>query len=70
MIGIEVLSIPPPNGFGFIIHRRILGNYERYKDIIFYIKYGQFPPEMSLKETRTLKMKTNHYVLVSEVLFR
>jgi hypothetical protein len=25
---------------------------------------------MSLKETRTLKMKTNHYVLVSEVLFR
>jgi hypothetical protein len=43
---------------------------EWYKDIIFYLKYGQFPNGMSSKERRALKMKENQYVLVAEILFR
>jgi hypothetical protein len=43
---------------------------EWYKDIIFYLKSGQFPIGMSSKERRALKMKENQYVLVVEVLFQ
>jgi len=70
MTGIRALSIFPPNGFGFIVQIKILENYEWYKDIIFYLKYGQFPLKISSKERRKLEMKETHYVLVSRVLFR
>jgi hypothetical protein len=42
---------------------------EWYKDIIFYLKYGQFPNGMYSKERRALKMKENQYVLVVEIHF-
>jgi hypothetical protein len=70
MTWIEAIIISPPNAFDVVVQGTSLANSEWYKDIIFYLKYGQFPPEMSSKERRTLKMKTNHYVLVSKVLFR
>jgi hypothetical protein len=41
-----------------------------YKDIIFYLKLGQFPNGMSPKEMRTLKMKSTQYVLIAQILFR
>jgi hypothetical protein len=44
--------------------------HEWYKDVIFYLKSGQFPNGMSPKERRALKMKSNQYVLVFEILFR
>jgi hypothetical protein len=43
---------------------------EWYKDIIFYLRSGQFPNNMTPKERRALKMKSNQYVLVAKVLFR
>jgi hypothetical protein len=70
MIGIEVVNISPPNGFDVVIHGTILANSEWYKYIIFYLKPGQFSPEMSSKEIRTFKMKTNQYFLVSSVSFQ
>jgi hypothetical protein len=67
---LKLVNISPPNGFDVVIQGTSLATSEWYKDIIFYLKSGQFPPEMSSKERRTLKMKTNQYVLVSGVLFQ
>jgi hypothetical protein len=50
MTGIEALSIPPPNGFGVIVQRTSLENFEWYKDIIFYLKSGSFPPKCPQKK--------------------
>jgi hypothetical protein len=69
MTGNEVVNISPSNGFDVVIQGTSLANSEWYKDIIFYLKSGHFSPEMSFKERRILKMKTNQYVLVSRVLF-
>jgi len=41
-----------------------------YKDIIFYLKCGQFPISMSSEETRALKMKAIQYVLAVDILFQ
>jgi hypothetical protein len=68
MIGIESLSITPPNEFGVIVQRTSLDNFKWYKDIIFYSKSSQFPPRNVLK--RKKKFETNHYVLVYGVLFK
>jgi hypothetical protein len=35
-----------------------------YKDIILYLRSKQFPVTMNSKERRTLKMKSNQYVLI------
>jgi hypothetical protein len=43
---------------------------EWYKDIIFYLRSGQFLVTMNPKKRRTLKMKSNLYVLITDVLFR
>jgi hypothetical protein len=43
---------------------------EWYKDIVFYLRSGQFPITMKPKEKRTMKMKSNKYVLIADVLFR
>ena len=43
---------------------------EWYKDIIFYLRSRQFPVTMNPKERRTLKMKSNQYVLIVDILFR
>ena len=41
-----------------------------YKDIIFYLRFRQFPITMYPKEWRKLKMKSNQYVLIADVLLR
>jgi hypothetical protein len=41
-----------------------------YKYVVFYLKFGQFPISMTPKERRALKMKSNQYVLIAEILFR
>jgi hypothetical protein len=69
MIGIEVVNTSSTDGYNIVIQETILENSEWYKHIIFYLKIGQFPPEMSSMERRTLKIKTNNYFLVSRVLF-
>jgi len=69
MIVIEAMDISHSNVFDIVIETTSLAISELYKDIIFYLKYGQFPPEISFKEIRALKMKTNQYVLVSGFLF-
>jgi hypothetical protein len=38
---------------------KIVSGSEWYKDILFYLKSGQFPISMTPKERRTLKMKEN-----------
>jgi hypothetical protein len=43
MTGIEAVNISPPNGFDVVIQGTSLANSEWYKNIIFYLKYGQFP---------------------------
>jgi hypothetical protein len=43
---------------------------EWYRDIVFYLRSGQFPVTMNLKERRTLKMKSSQYVLIVDILFR
>jgi hypothetical protein len=40
------------------------------KDIIFYLRSGQFLISMTPKERRALKMKSNQYVLIEKILFR
>jgi hypothetical protein len=43
---------------------------EWYRDIIFYLRSGQFPVTISPKERRKFKMKSNKYVLIIDVLFK
>jgi hypothetical protein len=67
MTGIEDVNIPHTDDVP--TQDVSISRPEWYKDIIFYLKYGQFPIVMSPKERRDLKMKTNQYVLVSRILF-
>jgi hypothetical protein len=46
-----------------------LADSESYRDIVFYLRSGQFPVTMNPKERRTLKMKSNQYVLIVDILF-
>jgi hypothetical protein len=43
---------------------------EWYRDIIFYLRFGQFPVTMNPKERRTLKMKSSQYVMIADILFK
>jgi hypothetical protein len=54
----------------FNLSREPLADSEWYRDIIFYLRSGQFPVTMNPKERRTLKMKENQYVLIADILFR
>jgi hypothetical protein len=69
MTGIEALNIYAPNTSGAITQSSALSTSEWYNEIIFYLKLGKFHVGMSSKERKSLKMKTNSYVLVSGVLF-
>jgi hypothetical protein len=58
------------NGLVSVSIRKPLSGSEWYKDIVFYLKYRQFPVTMTPKERRALKMKSNQCVLMVDVLFR
>jgi hypothetical protein len=45
------------NGVVSISIGKPISGSEWYKDIVFYLKYGQFPVTMTPKERRALKMK-------------
>jgi hypothetical protein len=47
-----------------------MADSEWYRDIIFYLRSGQFPFTMNPKERRTLKMKSSQYVMIVDILFR
>jgi hypothetical protein len=47
-----------------------MADSEWYRDIIFYLRSGQFPVTMNPKERRTLKMKSSQYVMIADILFR
>jgi hypothetical protein len=58
------------NGVILVSIGKPISNSEWYKDIVFYLKSGQFPISMTPKERRDLKMKSSQYVLIAEILFR
>jgi hypothetical protein len=58
------------NGVVSVSIGKPISGSEWYKDIVFYLKSGQFPVTMTPKERRALKMKSNQYVLIVDVLFR
>jgi len=62
MNGIEDVNINPPHIDYTTMEGISLPRFEWYKDIILYPKSRQFLIEMSSKERRALKMKTNNYV--------
>jgi hypothetical protein len=41
-----------------------------YRDIVFYLRSRQFPVTMNPKERKTLKMNSNQYVFIVDILFR
>jgi hypothetical protein len=43
---------------------------EWYGDILFYLRFENFPVTMKPKERRTLKMNSNQYVSITDILFR
>jgi hypothetical protein len=47
-----------------------LADSKWYKNIIFYLRSRKSPVTMNSKEIRTLKMKANQYVLITDILFR
>jgi hypothetical protein len=68
MIGIESINIPHPDD---VPTKDVsISRFEWYKDLIFYLKFGKISIEMSSKESRASKMKTNQYVFISRTLFR
>jgi len=58
------------NGVVLVSIGKYISSSKWYKDIVFYLKYRQFPVTMTPKERRALNMKSNQYVLIFEVLFR
>ena len=47
-----------------------LDDSEWYGDIVFYLRSRQFLVTMKPKEQRRLKMKSNQYVLIVDILFK
>jgi hypothetical protein len=47
-----------------------LVDLEWYGDIVFYLSSRKFSVTMNPKEKKTLKMKSNQYVLIVDILFR
>jgi len=58
------------NGVVLVSIGKPISGFEWYKDIVFYLKSIQFPVTMDPKERRSLKMKSNQYVLIVDVIFR
>jgi hypothetical protein len=58
------------NGVILISIGKPISGSKWYKDIVFYLKSGQFPINMNPKERRDLKMNSSQYVLIAEILFR
>lgn len=42
----------------------------QYDDLIFYLKNGYAPSELDFKIKRALRLKSNQYQLINDVLFR
>eukprot|EP00253_Pinus_taeda_P021305 PITA_21305 len=46
-------------------------NYEsQYADLVFYLKNGYSPPNLSYKNKLALRLKTKHFEIIDDVLFR
>jgi hypothetical protein len=68
--GIEVINIDLSNDKSLVTQDEMIARSEWYKNIVFYLKSGQFPVGMTTKERRSLKMKSNAYVLIYGILFQ
>jgi len=64
------LNIIPPYKYDATTQYFSISNYEWYKYIIFYLKGAKILNAISPKEQKSLKIKSNHYVLVSTILFK
>ena len=55
------------NGVISVSIKKPISGSKWYKDIVFYLKYGQFPISLTPKERKALKMKSSQNVLISEI---
>eukprot|EP00253_Pinus_taeda_P021596 PITA_21596 len=42
----------------------------KYADLIFYLKNGYAPPNISYKNKRTIRLKAKNFIIIDDVLFR
>eukprot|EP00253_Pinus_taeda_P003411 PITA_03411 len=48
----------------------ITGSESQYADLIFYLKNGHAPPNLSYKNKQAIRLKSNNFVIIDDVLFR
>ena len=42
----------------------------QYADLIFYLKNGYAPPNLSYKNKRAIRLKAKNFIIIDDVLFR
>eukprot|EP00253_Pinus_taeda_P007508 PITA_07508 len=48
----------------------ITDSKSQYADLIFYLKNGHAPPNLSYKNKRAIRLKSKNFVIIDDVLFR
>eukprot|EP00253_Pinus_taeda_P001617 PITA_01617 len=48
----------------------IIDSESQYADLIFYLKNGYAPPNLSYKSKRAIKLKAKNFTIIDDVLFR
>ena len=48
----------------------ITDSESQYADLIFYLKNGYAPPNLSYKNKRAIRLKTKNFTIIDDVLFR
>eukprot|EP00253_Pinus_taeda_P010931 PITA_10931 len=48
----------------------VTNSESQYADLIFYLKNGHAPPNLSYKNKRAIRLKSKNFVIIDDVLFR
>eukprot|EP00253_Pinus_taeda_P025277 PITA_25277 len=56
--------------FEAINHISIIDSESQYADLIFYLKNGYAPPNLSYKSKRAIRLKATNFTIIDDVLFR
>ena len=48
----------------------IADSESQYADLIFYLKNGYAPPNLSYKSKRAIRLKARNFTIVDDVIFR
>eukprot|EP00253_Pinus_taeda_P022398 PITA_22398 len=48
----------------------IIDSESQYADLIFYLKNGYAPPNLSYKNKRAIRLKAKNFIIIDDVLFR